>query len=40
MSCNKIKKPIVVYRFLGNVMASIIKLGKMRENIDVFKKKM
>ena len=25
-SCNKIDKPLVVYRFLGNVMKSITKL--------------
>ena len=27
MSCNKIDKPLVVYRFLGNVMTSITTLG-------------
>ena len=26
MSCNKIDKPLVVYRFLGNVLTSIITL--------------
>ena len=29
--CNKIDKPLVVYRFSGNVMTSIITLSKIRE---------
>ena len=29
--CNKIDKPLVVYRFTGNVMRSIITLRKIRE---------
>ena len=33
--CNKIDKPLVVYRFLGNAMTSIITLRKRAENIDV-----
>ena len=33
--CNKIDKPLVVYRFSGNVMTSIITLGKSWQNIDV-----
>ena len=33
--CNKINKPLVVYRFAGNVMTSIIRLRKIRENLDV-----
>ena len=36
MPCNKIDKPLVVYRFSGNVMTSIIKLHKIRQNLDVF----
>ena len=34
--CNKICKPLVVYRFTGNVMTSIITLCKIRETLDVF----
>ena len=34
--CNKIDKPLVVYRFLGNVMTSIITLRKRGQNVDVF----
>ena len=34
--CNKIDKPLVVYRFSGNVMTSIITLRKRWQNIDVF----
>ena len=34
--CNKIDKPVVVYRFLGNVVVSLIMLRKIRENLDVF----
>ena len=33
--CNKIDKPLVVNRFSGNVMTSIITLGKIRETFDV-----
>ena len=38
--CNKIDKPLVVYRFSGNVMTSIITLNKIRENLDIFTPKM
>ena len=31
-SCNKIDKPLVVYRFSGNVMMSIITLRKIRNS--------
>ena len=34
--CNKICKPLVVYRFTGNVMTYIITLCKIRETLDVF----
>ena len=34
--CNKIDKPLVVYRFTGNVMTSIKTLRKIREILDVF----
>ena len=34
MPCNKIDKPLVVYRFTGNVMTSIITLHKI--NIDYY----
>ena len=34
--CNKIDKPLVVYRFTGNVMTSIITLRKRWQNLDVF----
>ena len=37
---NKIDKPLVVYRFTGNVMTSIITLRKIRECLDVFTPKM
>ena len=40
MLCNKVNKQLVVYRFLGNVMASIITLLKRWQNLDVFKAKM
>ena len=41
MPCNKIDKPLVVYRFSGNIMMSmIINLRKIRENLDVFTLKM
>ena len=33
--CHKIEKPLVVYRFSGNVITSIITLGTIRENLDV-----
>ena len=39
-TCNKIDKPLVVYRFAGNVMTSIITLRKIRENLEVFTPKM
>ena len=38
--CNKIDKPLVVYRFSGNVMTSIITLQKIRETLDAFTPKM
>ena len=38
--CNKIDKPLVVYRFSGNVMTSIITLRKRLPNIDIFMPKM
>ena len=38
--CNKIDKPLVVYRFTVNVMTSIIMLRKIRENLNVFTPKM
>ena len=38
--CNKIDKPLVVYRFTGNVMTSITTLRKIREPLDVFTPKM
>ena len=38
--CNKINKPLVVYRFSENVMTSILTLHKIRENLDVFTPKM
>ena len=34
--CNKIDKPLVVYRFSGNDMASIIRLRKRWKDRDVF----
>ena len=33
--CNKIDKPLVVYRFSGNIMTSIITLRKRLQNLDV-----
>ena len=33
--CNKIDRPLVVYRFTGNVMTSIVTLRKIRENLNV-----
>ena len=39
MPCNKIDK-LLVYKFSGNVMTSIITLRKIRENLDVFTPKM
>ena len=36
MPRNKIDKPLVVYRFTGNVMPSIITLRKEWQNLDVF----
>ena len=33
--CNKIDKPLVVYRFSRNVMTSIIPLRKRWQNLDV-----
>ena len=38
--CNKIDKPLVVYRFSGNVMTSIITLRKRWPNFDIFTPKM
>ena len=38
--CNIIDKPLVVYRFSGNVVTSIITLCKIREKFDVFTLKM
>ena len=38
--CNKIDKPLVVYRFSGNVMTSIITLRKRWQNLDMFMPKM
>ena len=38
--CIKIDQPLVVYRFSGNVMTSIITLRKIRETLDVFTPKM
>ena len=38
--CNKMDKPLVVYRFSGNVITPIITLPKIRENLDVFRPKM
>ena len=35
--CNKIDKPLVVYRFLGNVMKSIITLREKWQNFDVLR---
>ena len=34
--CNKIGKPLAVYRFTGNFMTSIITLRKKWQNLDVF----
>ena len=38
--CNKINKPLVVYRFSGNVITSIITLHRRWQNLDVFTPKM
>ena len=38
--CNKIDKPLVVYRFSGNGMTSNITLRKRWQNLDVFTPKM
>ena len=38
--CNKIDKPLVVYRFSVNLMMAIITLRKIRENLDIFTPKM
>ena len=38
--CIKINKPLVVYRFMGNVMKSFITLRKTKENLNVFTPKM
>ena len=35
-SCIKINKPLVVYRFMGNVMMSIITLRTICQNCNVF----
>ena len=34
--CNKIDKPLVVYRFTGNVMTSITTLRRQWQNYNVF----
>ena len=34
--CNKIDKPLVVYRFTGNVMTSITTLRTLGQNYNVF----
>ena len=34
--CNKIYKPLIVYRFTGNNMASITTLRTGRQNYNVF----
>ena len=39
-TCIKIDKPLVVYRFIGNVMTSIITLRKIMENFNVFTPKL
>ena len=36
MSCNKIDKPLVVYRFLGNIMTSITTLRTHNDKIITF----
>ena len=36
MLCNKINKPLVVYRFTGNVMTSITTLRTLGQNYNVF----
>ena len=38
--CNKIDKPLVVYKFTGNVITSIITLCKICETLDVFTTRM
>ena len=38
--CIKIDKPLVVYRFTGNVMTSIITLRKKWQHLDVFTPRM
>ena len=38
--CIKTDKLLVIYRFTGNVMTSIIMLRKIRENLKVFTPKM
>ena len=35
MPCNKIDKPLLVYRFSGNVMMSITTLRTKKQNYDV-----
>ena len=37
--CNRIDKPLAVYRFSGTVMTPIITLRKIRGNLEVFKPK-
>ena len=39
-SCNEIDKPLVVYRFSGNVMASITTLRTQRQHYHVFTQEM
>ena len=38
--CIKIGKPLVVYKYKGNIMTSIITLCKIRETLDAFTPKM
>ena len=38
--CNKIDKPLVVYRFSGNVMTSIITFHNIRDTLGAFTPKM
>ena len=38
--CNNIDKPLVLYRFSGNVMTSVKTLRKIRETLEVFTPKM
>ena len=40
MQCNKIDKPLVVYKFTGNAMTPILMLPKIRETLNVFTPKL